>query len=266
MILISGFVTIVVSIVLMLWIFKMKKDDPFPKFTVIKVLIGGWLSYLISSAISIAALFVVPMLRFGPADYIAAWRDAAAGNAASLLAFSQQSTPNIWAALIKSLIAVALVEELIKFVTMRLIARKQDTVINRFDAIALCALVGIGFQIFEDIGYAVTGGVVLAISRALMPFHFTFGAIMGYFYGKYKKWGKKSDLCLAIALPTVIHWIYDFSVINIETFEMLVFPAAVSVVALWAITVFMIVKIRRWSVDEEMRAYIAVEKGEQQNA
>ena len=44
MILISGFVTIVVSIVLMLWIFKMKKDDPFPKFAIIKVLAGGWVS------------------------------------------------------------------------------------------------------------------------------------------------------------------------------------------------------------------------------
>ena len=257
MIIVSGFVTIVVSIVLMLWIFKMKKDDPFPKFTIVKVLIGGWLSYLISGAISIAALFAVPMLRFGPANYIGAWRDATAGNAASLLAFSQQSTPNIWAALIKSLIAIALVEELIKFVTMRLIAKKQGTVINRFDAIMLCALVGIGFQIFEDIGYAATGGVVLAISRALMPFHFTFGAIMGYFYGKYKKWGKKSDLCLAIALPTVIHWLFDFSVINIETFEILILPAAVSIVALLATTVYMIIKIRRWSEDEEMRARIS---------
>ena len=33
---------------------------------------------------------------------------------------------------------------------------------------------------------------------------------------------------------------------------------AISVVLmLWAITVFMIIKIRRWSVDEEMRAWLA---------
>ena len=253
MMIISGLITIAISIALMLWIFKMKKDNPFPKYTIIKVLIGGWLSYLISAAITLAALFAIPAIRFGFTDYIAAWRDAVAGNGDSLMAFLQQSTPNIWAALIKSLTAVALVEELLKFVTMRLIARKQGTVIGRFDAILLCALVGIGFQIFEDIGYASTGGVVLAIVRALMPFHFTFGAIMGYFYGKYKKFGKKSDLCLAIVLPTVIHGIFDFTIVNIDTFEILSYPAIASIVALWAITVFMIVKIRRWSMDEEMR-------------
>ena len=153
MIIISGFVTIVVSIVLMLWIFKMKKDDPFPKYTVIKLLIGGWLSFSISSAITLAVLFAAPMLRLNPVDYIAAWREAAAGNGDSLLALLQQSTPNIWSAFFKSLIIVALVEELLKFVTMRLIARKEGTVVDRFDAVVLCALVGIGFQIFEDIDH-----------------------------------------------------------------------------------------------------------------
>ena len=153
----------------------------------------------------------------------------------------------------KSLIAVALVEELLKFVAMRLIARKQGTVSNRFDTILLCALVGIGFQIFEDIGYASTGGVVLAIVRALMPFHFTLGAIMGYFYGKYKNKGKKSDLYLAIVLPTVIHGIFDFDVVNVEAFKILVYFAVASIVALWVITIFMIVKIRKWSVDDKMR-------------
>ena len=253
MIIINGLITIAVSIALMLWIFKMKKDNPFPRFTIIKVLAGGWILFLISSAISLAMIFAVPAIRFGFIDYITAWRDAAAGNGESLMAFLQQSTPNIWSALIKSLLAIALVEELLKFLTMRLIARKQGTINDRFDAIVLCALVGIGFQIFEDIGYASMGGVVQAIFRALLPFHFTFGAIMGYFYGKYQKFGQKSDLCLAIVLPTVIHGIYDFSILNLGTFEMLVFPAAASVVALLAATVYMIVKIRRWSVDEEMR-------------
>lgn len=251
---ISGLSAIVVSIVLMLWILKMKKGDPFPKLTIIKVLAGGWLSYSISGAVTLALAFAVPILRFGFTDYIAAWQDAVAGNVDSLLAIFQQSTPNIWASLFKSLIAVALVEEFIKFITMRLIARKQGTVASRFDAVALCALVGIGFQIFEDIGYASTGGVVLAIIRALMPFHFTFGAIMGYFYGKYKKLGKKSDLCLAIALPTVLHWLFDFSIVNIETFKIMIFFAIASIVALLAATIYMIVKIRRWSVDEEMRS------------
>ena len=73
---ISGLSAIVVSIVLMLWILKMKKDNPFPKLTIIKVLVGGWLSYSISGAVTLALAFAVPILRFGFTDCIAAWPDA----------------------------------------------------------------------------------------------------------------------------------------------------------------------------------------------
>ncbi|MBQ5443108.1 MAG: dihydrodipicolinate synthase family protein [Oscillospiraceae bacterium] len=61
---------------------------------------------------------------------------------------------------------------------MRLCLRKPGVMNTRMDALVCGAIVGLAFQVLEDLSYA-SGNVVTAIFRAITPFHFTFGVIMG---------------------------------------------------------------------------------------
>ena len=70
------------------------------------------------------------------------------------------------------------------------------------------AIVGISFQLIEDIQYS-SGNIGVAIFRALTPFHFTFAVIMGYLYGLGKVRGNKTYTLAAIFYPAFIHAIQD---------------------------------------------------------
>lgn len=67
-------------------------------------------------------------------------------------------------------------------------------------------IVGIGFQIVEDVLYAHSeANIVTALIRALTPFHFTFGLLR---QGKGN--GKKGYYVLAFVVPFLVHGLYDF--------------------------------------------------------
>ena len=68
-------------------------------------------------------------------------------------------------------------------------------------------IVGIGFQIVEDVPYAHSeANTVTAFIRAWTPFYFTFGD----YYGKAKATGKKGYDVLAFVVPFLVHGLYDF--------------------------------------------------------
>jgi RsiW-degrading membrane proteinase PrsW (M82 family) len=85
--------------------------------------------------------------------------------------------------------------------------------------------------------------------RAVMPFHFLFGAIMGYYYGLFLETGNKSDHVKALLIPILIHGLFDFSIKCIEINDYyIIFTLAVMVLT-FALAVYVIYKIHKWSKD-----------------
>ena len=245
--------SVAVSAVLVWWLLALKKEDPFPRGTVVQILLCGLLTYAVSALTTIVLTLGKAVSRLGVSNLLALFQVRTAEEAEEALA-ALRTEPTLFGIFINTLLAVALVEEAVKFIHLRLIARKSGVVKNRLDAVVCGALVGIGFQVFEDIGYAGSGGVALAILRALTPFHFLFGAIMGRFYGRYLADKRPADLVLAVAVPTLLHALFDFGINALDDFEEMFLFAALYTLALIALTVVLIVKINRWKQDENMKA------------
>lgn len=138
--------------------------------------------------------------------------------------------------------------------------RRPGTVKTRMDVVLCGAIVGLGFQVVEDILYA--GDVTLALVRAITPFHFVFGVVMGYYYGKFLAAGSKSDHVKALLIPILIHGLFDFSVQSLQLDERFVILALIMLVFMLALTVVLIVKLRKWCRDGAMTAPIAALKTE----
>ncbi|MEE3436926.1 MAG: PrsW family glutamic-type intramembrane protease, partial [Lachnospiraceae bacterium] len=85
------------------------------------------------------------------------------------------------------------------------------------------------------------------IFRSLMPFHFMYGAIMGYFVGKAIETGQKKYYVPGIMIPVLLHTLFDSSLHVLGRNDLYIILAAVMFIVSIGITAFMIVKINRWS-------------------
>ena len=252
MAIIMKLITLTVSVVLILWIMRLKKNDPFPKGTIPKIIVGGLISCALAGLASFILMFLYAMIKYGP-DLMQAINNFTAGDQ-NALDNLPTAEPSIWLAMFKSLVFIGFIEEFLKFSNMRFASKKPGTINNRFDAVALCALAGIAFQIFEDLTVTSRGSIGTVILRSVMPFHFTFEVIMGYFYGRYLDTKKGKDLFLTLAVPTIIHGIYDLCVLNVTEFDYLIIFALFAFATVFVLTIVMIVKVGKWSKKETMRA------------
>ena len=211
---ISVLLALPVSIGLVIWVMRLKKDDPFSKSIVTRALLLGALASVLSAVFSIGLAFVKLLVMLGPG----ALSSVSLSDPQSLNALAEQirdlssgQDVSLIRIFINTFIIIGLIEELFKFLMLKITEKKIDTAASCYDMALLGALIGLGFQIFEDISYS-GGGLVVAVFRAFMPFHFVFGAIMGYLYGKAKEEGKMWLSAAAILIPAIIHSIFDFSV------------------------------------------------------
>ncbi|MCR5008591.1 MAG: PrsW family intramembrane metalloprotease [Oribacterium sp.] len=101
---------------------------------------------------------------------------------------------------IRTFLVVGLVEEIFKFLVMRSSVKRIKNRMCWLDVVFLGALAGLGFELYEDIMYSGNGlGVVLL--RLLTPFHFVFGVLMGYLYGKAMRGRNiKKSICMVYIL------------------------------------------------------------------
>ncbi|MDQ0219011.1 PrsW family intramembrane metalloprotease [Peribacillus cavernae] len=83
-----------------------------------------------------------------------------------------------------------------------------------YDGIVYGAAVSLGFATMENILYLVANGAEHALTRAVLPVssHALFGVIMGYYLGKGKfmKTNKQIYVFLALAVPFLLHGVYDY--------------------------------------------------------
>ena len=116
-----------------------------------------------------------------------------------------------------SLFEAAIPEELLKFLFLWLLLRKNPYYDEYFDGIVYAVCVGLGFAALENIAYLIEyydNWVTIGIMRGLIsvPGHFMFAVVMGYFYAK-ASFGdpaqRKKNLALAICVPILIHALFD---------------------------------------------------------
>ena len=120
--------------------------------------------------------------------------------------------------IINNFIVIALVEELAKYLPMRLVTWKNPNFNCTFDGIVYCAAAAAGFSLIENIMYVVIYGSGVTLMRALLsvPSHICFGIVMGIWYSAAKKRHLAGDLkgafrcrIAAVALPALMHGSYD---------------------------------------------------------
>lgn len=138
--------------------------------------------------------------------------------------------------LFDALIAVALTEELCKFVILRKHAYKHPAFNEPFDGIVYGAFVALGFAAMENLFYVLEGGHGIAVLRMFtaVPAHYSFGVVMGYFVGKAKFNPQRRFLLMFVGVlfATLLHGAYDFFIFQ-QSYPMLAILTFVVLILSW---------------------------------
>ena len=117
---------------------------------------------------------------------------------------------------------------------------------TRMDAVAAFAIVGITFEMLENIAFGMEMDFINALGRSLACAHFIFGVIMGFFYGKYLETGLKKYRLLSIVVPVFYHALTNALMSSAQInkiFNILGTSAAISHIL---VTIVMVIIVLRW--------------------
>ena len=146
--------------------------------------------------------------------------------------------------LIENFLCVALVEELVKYLGLKLGSWRNPAFNYCFDGVVYAVTVSLGFAAAENIGYVASYGISVAVTRALtaIPGHCIFGIFMGYYYGMAKYAASHGDKgrastyrVLAVVMPMIIHGFYDFCASSGYDILIMVFFAYIIILDIYAI-------------------------------
>lgn len=113
---------------------------------------------------------------------------------------------------------VAMVEEGVKLLFLKLRTWEHPAFNYRFDGIIYAVFVSLGFAAYENIFYVLQYGLSVALPRALLavPGHMSFAVFMGIFYGRAKlsenrgrERSARYRLRSAYIWPVFLHGFYD---------------------------------------------------------
>lgn len=107
-------------------------------------------------------------------------------------------------------IVLAFAEELIKFLTFRSILKKNSYEYSWFNVTIFMIIIGLGFGCIENVTIAVGSNIITMLIRGISIGHAGYGFVMGWFYGKMLKTGKKVYGLLGFLIPWFLHGLYDF--------------------------------------------------------
>ena len=242
-------VSVSISVILLIWLLKVRSDDPIPKRRVAGMLAGGVASDILVSVLFMAFGVIVIIQKAGMENVVEFLKNRESEEAGrsfvKLLGVSGNTETSFSSALFSAFVVAAIPEEAFKYLFTRICLKKKDVYRKWIDAVICASVVAIGFQIFEDITYS-SGGLITAVSRAIMPFHFTFGAIMGYYIGKADAEGKKIYKWLAFLVPCIIHGVFDLSVNLIKVNDMYLLFTIVMLIFMMVLTIYVIRRINRY--------------------
>ena len=119
---------------------------------------------------------------------------------------------------IEAFLIVALAEEGMKFLCLRLFTWNNYEFNCNFDGIVYAVFVSLGFAALENVMYLQDYGLSIAIQRGLLsvPGHMTFDIFMGHYYSKAKKsmlLGRREEckqhLFTALLTAVLLHGFYE---------------------------------------------------------
>ena len=204
-----GLIGLPISIALYWLMLRPKKEAPFPKRGILRLVIAAIVSVVAASILSMPISTAVTLFRTGVfsdlpglietvqsnPNAIKEMIDSAGGSTLSL---------TLWS-VVDMFFAAGLLEEGLKYLTCRIAIRKEGMIRTWMDAVIAFSFVGITFELIENVAFGAGSGVLNAILRAVAAAHFALGVIMGYFYGKSLVTGKKGYRLLAFFVPVAYH-------------------------------------------------------------
>jgi len=111
-------------------------------------------------------------------------------------------------------VVAAFTEEFFKILVFFIFIQKNKNFNEKFDGIIYAVFISMGFAATENLMYVLGSGFSTGIMRAFtaVPAHAIFAVTSGYFLAlaKFKPSGKLIYLILALAVPVLLHGIYDF--------------------------------------------------------
>ena len=133
--------------------------------------------------------------------------------------FPTENCKSIIRLFINVFIGVAFIEEILKWLVVKIFVYRHSDFDETFDAVVYAVFASLGFACIENLLYVLLLGVGTGIVRAItaVPLHACTGIIMGYYIGKAKlssentgKYNEMLYIFLSILLPVIVHTIYDF--------------------------------------------------------
>lgn len=121
-------------------------------------------------------------------------------------------------------LVIALGEELVKYIALRLLAVNHSSFNEVYDGILYAVAASLGFAAIENLAYvffAGSDGFSVAMMRAFLsiPAHALWGVMMGYYIGKAKFADKKDQARLVltgICVAIFWHGLYDFFAFGVD--------------------------------------------------
>jgi len=132
----------------------------------------------------------------------------------SLLSAMMPYLSKMGTAFYDAFVVAAFTEELFKFAVLFFLIRKSREFNERFDGIVYAVFISLGFAAVENVLYVYEGGLNVGLLRAFtaVPAHALFGVSMGYYFAlsKFETESTNMNMFKALAVPIVLHGIYDF--------------------------------------------------------
>ncbi len=115
-----------------------------------------------------------------------------------------------------TIILVAVVEEVCKYIVLRLGTWNHSAFNYRFDGVVYGATVAIGFEVAQAVLYLSGNISSTSFARFVIPVHCIFGIYMGFFYGQARAKENSGDSngarvmeVMAVVFTVVLHFIYE---------------------------------------------------------
>ena len=181
---------IIPGLLIIIYVYKKDKVEKEPLGLIIKIILFGIISCFAAAYLEMFESQFLPQYPKGSLEY----------------------------ALTTSFCMAAFVEEIVKFLAMKIGSWRYPGFNYRFDGIVYGVSAAVGFAIYENINYVAMYGLQTAIVRAFtaIPLHAFCGVFMGVIYSYSKKasiLGNRGAsigyTLLALLVPMLIHGTYD---------------------------------------------------------
>ena len=147
-------------------------------------------------------------------------------------------------AFVTAFLIVAICEEGVKFIALKLFTWNNDEFNCNFDGIVYAVFVSLGFAALENVMYVQQYGLSVAVSRAILsvPGHMTFSIFMGHYYSKAKKSmllvrlsEARHYLRVSYIIAVLLHGFYDYCLMSTYDYLYYVFFAFVVILDILSI-------------------------------